>query len=81
MKVYLKRDTGRNWVLWWSANGTKFYPIPEKQIQAALDPEPTSLDQKLAKYREKLNHIYKGTIETFEDGEYNRELKTLTLRA
>ena len=80
MKIYLKRDSSRNWLFWWSPNGAKYYPIPEKRVQAALDPEPKTLDEKLAKYREKLNRIYKGAVEAFE-GHYSKEEKTLTLKA
>lgn len=81
MKIYLKRDGIRNWLLWWGTSPESIrYPISEKRVQAALDPEPRSLDEKLAKYREKLNRIYKGTVESFE-GCYSREEKTLTLKA
>jgi hypothetical protein len=81
MKVYLKRDPTRNWLLWWGTSPENIrYPIPEKRVQAALDPEPRSLDEKLKAYREKLNRIYRGTVEEFQ-GVYSREEKTLTLKA
>jgi hypothetical protein len=81
MKIYLKRDSLRNWFFWWGTSPqTIRYPIPEKRVQAALDPEPTSLDKKLGAYREKLNRILKGSVEAFE-GSYSREEKTLTLKA
>lgn len=81
MKVFLKRDSMRNWLLWWGVTPESIrYPIPEKRVQAAMDPEPRSLDEKLAKYREKLNRIYKGAVEEFQ-GVYSREDRTLTLKA
>jgi hypothetical protein len=81
MKVYLKRDPTKNWLLWWGTSPSSIrYPIPEKRVQAALDPEPKSLDEKLAKHREKLNRIYRGAVEAFE-GSYSRDEKTLTLKA
>jgi hypothetical protein len=81
MKIYLKIDATKNWLLWWGTSPQNIrYPIPEKRIQAALDPEPKSLDEKFAKYREKLNRIYRGAVESFE-GHYSREQKTLTLKA
>jgi hypothetical protein len=81
MKVFLKRDPDKNWLLWWGTSPeTIRYPIPEKRVQAALDPEPQSLDQRLAKYRERLNRVYRGEVVEFENGSYNREMKTLTLK-
>ena len=81
MKIYLKRDQNKNWLLWWGTSPQAIrYPIPEKRVQAALDPEPRTLDEKLAKYREKLNRIYRGAVEVFE-GNYSREEKRLTLKA
>lgn len=81
MKIYLKHDEQKNWLFWWGVSPENIrYPIPEKRVQAALDPEPRSLDEKLKAYREKLNRIYKGAIEAFE-GQYSRQEKTLTLKA
>ena len=80
-KIYLKRDPTKNWLLWCGPSPDRIcYPIPEKRVQAALDPEPKTLDEKLKAYREKLNRIYRGAVEAFE-GSYSREEKTLTLKA
>jgi hypothetical protein len=81
MKVFLKRDDTKNWLLWWGTTPANIkYPIPEKRIQASLDPEPVALDQKLQKFRERMNRIYKGSVEEFQ-GEYSYTMKTLTLKA
>jgi hypothetical protein len=81
LKVFLKHDEMKGWLFWWgtSQNNIK-YPIAEKNIQAALDPSPESLDLKLAKYRTKLNEIYAGAIGEFE-GSYSSSLRKLTLKA
>ena len=70
-------------VFWWVITpGSIRYPIPEKRVQAAVDPEPQNLNEKLARYRMKLNALYRNdkAVEEF-DGAYNREMKTLTLKA
>jgi len=64
----------------WSVNNQKWYPIGEKRIQASLDPEPKTLEEKLAKYREKLNRVYGGATEEFQ-GNYSVGEKRLTLKA
>lgn len=81
MKIYLKADPIKNWLLWWGPSPERIrYPISQKKVQAALDPEPRSLDAKLAKYREKLNRVFSGSTEAFE-GHYSIQDKTLTLKS
>ena len=81
MKIFLKRDSKKNWLLWWGINPqTIKYPINARKVQASVDPQPGTLEQKLAKYREKLSRIYNGSIESFE-GNYSVSEKRLTLKA
>jgi len=81
MKIYLKRDRVKSWLLFWGTSPHNIrYPIPDKRIQAALDPEPISLDQKLKAHRDKLDRVKNGAVECFE-GNYSIAQKTLTLKA
>ena len=83
MKVFLKRDSKKNWLLWWGINPqTIKYPINARKVQASVDAGPKPLNEKLKPYREKWNALYSGLVEIAEfEGSYSREQKTLTLRA
>lgn len=81
MRVYLKHDNVRHGLFWWGANPKDLrYPIHERKIQAALDPEPRALE-KLAKYRVKFNELYRNNRAIVEfEGQYSRDDKKLTLK-
>jgi hypothetical protein len=81
VKVFVRRDASKNWLLWWGTSPKNIkYPLPEKRLQARCDPSPESLDVKLAAYRVKKNNIFQGNTEEFE-ATYNRKEKILLVKA
>ena len=75
MRILLKRDPHLHWLLHWSPNGRKWYPINDKRIiPIANGRGPDAFKA----FREAMNRVYRGEIEEF-DGVYIRELKQLGL--
>jgi hypothetical protein len=80
MKILLqKHPHGHRNLLEWSPDGRRWYPINERHVipQRNGDPDPFKA---LEPFRRAINKVYKGAVEVFE-GCYNREEKTLTLKA
>ncbi len=67
------RNGPKTWLLLWSPNMRKWYPINSFRVY----PKRGS-DWNL--YREAMNAVYQGETVPFK-GEYNRETKTLTVEA
>jgi hypothetical protein len=65
-------------LLWWSADGTKWFPLNCKNVQAIPNENPDPFET-FATYREAMDRVYQGSTETFE-GEYDRSAKNLKLK-
>jgi hypothetical protein len=73
MKVFVRRDYRVSWLLNWSSNGSRWYPINQRSVK------PLGPFEALAPYREAMNRIYRGAIEIFE-GDYDLAKKVLSLK-
>jgi hypothetical protein len=76
MSVLIKRDRLRSWLLWWTADGLKWYPINSKNVT----PMPNGDGDPFSTYREAIDRVYAGATETFL-GKYDKATRKLQVKA
>ena len=79
MNILIKQDSQRRWLLWWSSDGRKWFPINSKTVTAMPngDGDPFTAHKP---YREAMNRVYAGATETFE-GTYDEATRKLQVKA
>ena len=79
MSVLIKRDGLRSWLLWWSLDGSKWYPINSKNITPMHngDGDPFKAYES---YREAMKRVYAGATETFL-GKYDKVARKLQVKS
>ena len=80
MSIFIKRDPLRSWLLWWSPDGHKWYPINSKNMQPMPDGDIDNPFEAFRLYREQMNRVYAGYVETF-DGAYDKATGRLKVKA
>ena len=70
-QIFLKRHPEKRWLLLFSFDGKKYYPINDKNVVRLPPYDPL---------RKKLNNILTGATETFE-GHYCKATKSLAIIA
>jgi len=78
MSVLIKRDRLRSWLLWWSSDGRKWFPINSKNVTPMHGDGDPFVAYK--PYREAMNRVYAGATETFL-GKYDRAMGKLQVKA
>ena len=79
MRIQLKQDRTHRWLLWWTADGAKWFPLNCKNVQAIPNENPDPFET-FATYREAMNRVHQGFTETFE-GNYDKASKKLRVKA
>jgi len=79
VRIQLKQDRTHRWLLWWSADGHKWFPVNSKNVQAIPNENPDPFET-FATYREAMDRVYQGSTETFE-GNYDKASGKMGVRA
>jgi len=79
MRIQLKQDRTHRWLLWWTADGTKWFPLNCENVQAIPNENPDPFGAYRA-YREAMNRVHQGFTETFE-GNYYKTSGKMGVRA
>ena len=69
MRIQLKQGRTHRWLLWWSADGHKWFPVNSKNVQVIPNENPDPFEVYRA-YRKAMNRVHQGFTETLESNYY-----------
>jgi len=79
VRIQLKQDRTHRWLLWWTTDGNRSFPINYKNVQSIPEQSPDPLEA-YRPYREAMNRVLAGQPEIF-DGQYDRAARKLKVKA
>jgi hypothetical protein len=56
VSIQLEQDRTHHWLLWWSADGTKWFPVNSKNVQAIPNENPDPFEA-CRPFREAMNEF------------------------